>query len=165
MNTVSNDQWAALCEQQHARAMAGDSAAATWCAKHQPAIDAARGWQAYNALHAKFARLSRFYDRLFAAYEAMTATPPDYEALRALWSDPQAKADVMASLDEYDKWTPEHKADFGNAFAELLDAMAEKHGLDTSKLTSPEQAERLLQGYADGDFAETCREIAAELAA
>lgn len=36
MNTVSNDQWAALCEQQHARAMAGDAAAATWCAKHQP---------------------------------------------------------------------------------------------------------------------------------
>lgn len=37
--TLAPDAWQTLCQQQHARALAGDQQAAKWCAQHAPVSD------------------------------------------------------------------------------------------------------------------------------
>lgn len=172
MNTTPPDDWLALAQRQQARAMAGDQRAAAWCARHAPALDAARGWQAYNDLWDKFQRLSRAYDRLHLHWRGTDKLQtgrwkeggPEYQAwaeeLRQSWTSPEAKADLDAIAAGMDKWTPEQWADFQDSLSEFLSVVAETHGLDIRKLQSIEQAQRLLDSYVAGTFEQTCRELA-----
>ena len=156
--------------------MAGDQRAASWCAKHAPALDAARGWNEYHKLWDKFQRLRRAYDRLNLLWRGTDklftgrwkAGSPESLAwsreLQASWDTPEAKADMDACIAGMDKWTPEQQADFGESMAEFLEVLAGSHGLDTNKLQTMEQADRLLEAFTAGTFKETCHELAAELA-
>lgn len=176
MNTTPPDDWLALARRQHARAMAGDQRAASWCAKHAPLLDAARGWQAYNDLWDKFQRLHRAYDRLHLMWRGTDklytgrwkkGSPVSLAWSRELqesWSTPEAKADMDACMAGMDKWTPEHIADVEEAMAEFLEVLAKTHGLDVRRLQTQQQADRLVESFTADTFKETCHELAAELA-
>lgn len=177
MNTLGTNQWLELAQRQHERAMAGDQQAAAWCAKHAPALGAAAGWQAHNALWDKFQRLHRSYERLsltHRGYEKLywghwKEGCPEYfawvEELSAAWASPEAKADYNDAIAKFDSWTDAQQSDFAESFGDFLVALASSHGLDATKLANEEQAARLLDSFPRGTFKETCIEIAAEIAA
>jgi hypothetical protein len=175
MNTIAPDDWLALARRQQARALAGDQQAASWCAKHAPALDAARGWRAYNELWSIYERLYRAYERLHHLWRGTDKLQSGRwqegcaehiawsTKLHAQWSTPEAKADMEGCLGNVESWTPEHRADLDDSIVDLIERLAHSHGLDASKLQSMEQAKRLFDSFAGDSFEATCHELTAEL--
>ncbi|MCB9893371.1 MAG: hypothetical protein H6839_02865 [Planctomycetes bacterium] len=175
MNTTPPDDWLALARRQQARAMAGDQRAANWCAKHAPALDAARGWHAYNDLWDSYQRLCRAHDRLSLMYRGIEKLQsgwwqegrPEYLAwvseVQAAFNTPDARRDLDEAVSRVDQWTPEQTADFQESLASLVLVMAEARGLKLGTVLTQERADRLVAAFGTDTFDQTCRELAAEV--